>query len=845
MNVELTQKNRSITHMFKRHFTNESFNEAELKTKSASSVLYDTDGNIIFKLEDVEVPKNWSQLAIDILISKYIRRSDVPDTEHETSIHQVIARIVDTLMNEGIKRKYFNSKDAKVFRDELYKMLFDQIAAFNSPVWFNLGLYHKYKIESKAHHYYWDFNESKVKNTLNAYEHPQCSACFIQSVNDDLMDIFSLLKNEAKLFKFGSGTGTNFSKIRGQNEKISGGGTSSGLMSFLEVLDRAAGATKSGGTTRRAAKMVCLDIDHPEIEDFIHWKMREEQKAQALIKAGYDSDFNGEAYKTVSGQNSNNSVRITDAFMKALESNQDWELTNRTDSKVYKKISAKKLWESICTSAWYCADPGLQFHSTINNWHTCPTEGEINASNPCSEYMFLDNSACNLASINLLKFFDQNLNFDIKGFKQACKLLITAQDILVDLSSYPTQKIAKNSHDFRPLGLGYANLGASLMVQGIAYDSEQGREFASLITSIMTATAFEQSAQLAKSLKPFQGFEKNKSTTLKVLEQHQSSQPKSTSAFNALLDESQNLWNTTLECAQKYGLRNSQVTVLAPTGTIGLLMDCDTTGVEPDYSLVKFKKLSGGGYFKIVNQSVAMALKNLNYNFQQITDINEYILGHDFWPKNQKWSEEKLIKAGFTKDDLKRILNNSKIAFDLNQVFLNLSDSAKKSFDVTNDQQWKVKFFNKLNLNNSEQKQFQYYLLGHSTIEGAPHIKDEHLPVFDCANKCGETGKRFIKPMGHIKMMAAIQPFISGAISKTINLPNEATVEDISEIYKQSWRLGLKAVSIYRDGCKSSQPLNSQTIAKDTPNCIDCGYKTIRNGSCYKCINCGSSLGCS
>lgn len=811
MDVEVIKKNRSTQSMIQRYFTDTKFDETQLETKTGQSALYDFTGNVIFKMDNIEVPKAWSQLAVDILISKYLRRSGVPKTEHETSVHQVISRITDTLMNEGIERKYFGKKEAKIFRDELYLMLFDQRAAFNSPVWFNLGLYHKYGIQGKGGHHHWDFKENKINQTTNSYEHPQCSACFIQSVNDDLMDIFKLVQTEAKLFKFGSGTGTNFSKVRGKNENISGGGTSSGLMSFLEVLDRAAGATKSGGTTRRAAKMVCLDLDHPEIEEFIDWKMKEEKKVQALIQAGYDSDFNGEAYKTVSGQNSNNSVRITDAFMQALEKDAEWPLINRTDGEVYKKISAKKLWNKICESAWFCADPGVQFHSTINNWHTCPEDGEINASNPCSEYMFLDNSACNLASVNLIKFFDKDLNFDVKGFKQACKVLITAQDILVDLSSYPTEEIATNSHNYRPLGLGYANLGTSLMLQGLAYDSDEGREFAGLISSIMTATAYEQSAELSNTLTPFAGYEKNKASTLKVIKQHRDSQPKKIERFFDLATESIKSWDKAVDLAEKFGVRNSQTTVLAPTGTIGLLMDCDTTGVEPDFSIVKFKKLAGGGYFKIVNQSVPTALLRLGYNTQQVAEIQQYILGHETWPEDGKWSKDKLLSLGLQNSDLKAILNNAKMAFDLNQVFVGLSDVAKKAFGIETESDWRSQIFNKLDLSSEEQKQFKFYVLGHATIEGAPYLKPEHLSIFDCANKCGEIGTRFIQPMGHIKMMSAIQPFLSGAISKTVNLPKEATVEDISEIYVQSWKLGVKAVALYRDGCKSSQPLNTKS----------------------------------
>lgn len=719
-----------------RYFTHPGKNPLnELNTVKANSAIKDVDGGIVFEMKNVEVPEDWSQLAIDILVSKYFRKAGVPKTGHEVSVKQVVHRLAHTLRTAAEDRGYFKGSEADTFEAELSYLLAHQMGAFNSPVWFNLGLYQEYGIAGTGGNFAVDPISNTVKKTKSAYEHPQCSACFIQSVDDDLMSIFDLIKNEARLFKYGSGTGTNFSKIRGRQEKLSGGGTSSGLISFLEVLDRGAGATKSGGTTRRAAKMVCLDMDHPEIEDFITWKMREEKKAAALIAAGYSSDFNGEAYKTVSGQNSNNSVRITNEFMKAVENDLEWKTTARTDGKTVATYKARDLWKKIAEASWSCADPGIQFDSTINAWHTCSNTDRIHASNPCSEYMFLNDTACNLASLNLVKFLKSDGSFDLEGYQHACRVFIMAQEILVGFSSYPTELIAQNSQDYRPLGLGYANLGTLLMLKGIPYDSDEARGWATALTAIMSGEAYSTSAEIAGKLGAFHGYAKNREPMLAVIRKHKAAayQISSSGVPDALAKCAKDAWERAITLGEKHGYRNAQVTVLAPTGTIGLLMDCDTTGIEPDFALVKYKKLAGGGYFKIVNSSVPQALKNLGYTATQIQDI-------------------------------------------------------------------------------------EAYLVETMGIEGAPHVKKEHLAVFDCANPCGDHGTRFIAPLGHIKMMAAVQPFLSGAISKTVNLPNSATVEEVEDLHFQAWKMGLKAVALYRDGSKLSQPLNVKAEKKaDAP----------------------------
>jgi ribonucleoside-diphosphate reductase alpha chain len=786
----------------------------------SSSKIKDTDGRTVFALENVEVPSAWSQLAIDILVSKYFRKAGVPVTGHETSVRQVIRRVAHTLRKAGEQMGYFTAVDAVAFEEELSYLLIHQMGAFNSPVWFNLGLYHEYGIEGSGGNYAWDASAMRIVETANAYARPQCSACFIQSVDDDLMAIFQLAKNEARLFKYGSGTGTNFSKLRGGQEKLAGGGLSSGLMSFLEVLDKGAGATKSGGTTRRAAKMVCLDMDHPEILDFITWKQREERKVAALISAGYSSDFNGEAYKTVAGQNSNNSVRVSDDFMKAVDAGGKWETKARTDGRTVNTYDAREMWKTVAEAAWSCADPGVQYDTTINDWHTCANTDRIRASNPCSEYMFLDDTACNLSSLNLVKFLKSDGTFDIEAYRRACRIFIIAQEILVDLSSYPTETIAKNSHDYRPLGLGYANLGTMLMLKGIPYDSDEGRAWAAALTSIMCGHAYAVSAEEAGAIGAFPGYEKNRESMLRVIAKHRDAAYKidSAKAPHELVSAARQDWDLALRLGEKYGYRNSQVTVLAPTGTIGLLMDCDTTGVEPDFALVKFKKLAGGGYFKIVNQSVPAALKNLGYTTTQTEEIIRYVLGAMNLDGTPHVNREFLKAKGLTDAEIAKIEKTLPGTFELSSAFskFTMGDALLKRIGVSETDLAKptFNFLTWAGMSQNQLAEANEAICGTMTVEGAPHIKDEHLAVFDCANKCGNKGQRFIAPMGHVRMMAAVQPFLSGAISKTVNVPNETTVEEIQDIYYQGWKLGLKAVALYRDGCKLSQPLSTKSDTK-------------------------------
>ena len=694
-----------------------------------NAVISGADGEIVFEMKDIEIPATWSQLATDIVASKYFRKAGVPNQKgHESSVRELIHRVVKTIADQGYREGYFDTaKSADNFRNDLQWLLLHQYGAFNSPVSFNVGIFHEYNIKGNGENYAWNGKEN-YRLVKNQYQRPQGSACFIQSVGDDLGDIFTLMKNEAKLFKYGSGTGSNMSRLRGSNETLSGGGKSSGLLSFLKVLDSAAGAIKSGGTTRRAAVMRCLDADHPEIVDFIEWKVKEEAKARALIEKGYSSDFNGEAYATISGQNSNNSVRLTDAFMEVVEMDADWSTINRIGGDVHETFKARWLFDKICAAAWECADPGVQFDSTINYWHTCINSSPIRASNPCSEYMFIDDSACNLASLNLEKFFGDGV-LNVARFKNACRIFLMAQEILVDFSSYPTISIAKNSHDFRALGLGFANLGTLLMMAGHPYDSPEGCAIAGLISAIMTGYAYEVSADIADCMGVFGRYEENREVMLRVIRQHRDALKReeyisdSHPEIQSLHQSAQECWESAIAKGEKHGYRNAQVTVLAPTGTIGLLMDCATTGVEPAYSLVMWKKLAGGGVIPIVNQNVAKVLEKLAYTEEDIAKIKRHI-------------EE------------------------------------------------------------------------NSTIEGAEGLNPDHLPIFDCAIS-GPGGKRAIEPMGHVKMMAAVQPFVSGAISKTINIPKRSTVEDIRHIYLNSWKMGVKAITIYRDGSKGSQPLNT------------------------------------
>ncbi|MEO1236064.1 MAG: adenosylcobalamin-dependent ribonucleoside-diphosphate reductase [Planctomycetota bacterium] len=889
-----------------RHFTaagQDVFDTVEWTRRSTR--IANMDGSVVFEMNDAELPKSWSQLASDIMVSKYFRKAGVPSdggerglpspdwsegdevvNGPEKSARQVIHRLAGCWRHWGEEHGYFDTPDdAQAFYDELCHMMLHQQCAPNSPQWFNTGLNWAYGINGPAQgHHYVDPRNGKVKKSEDAYTHPQPHACFIQSVEDDLVGeagIMDLWTREARLFKYGSGTGTNFSSIRGENEPLSGGGKSSGLMSFLKIGDRAAGAIKSGGTTRRAAKMVCLDLDHPDIEQFVSWKVREEIKVAALVEGMkhlgddlqatakelglvLDYDFNGEAYATVAGQNSNNSVRIPNSFFEAVRENGDFGLVRRTDGELAKTVNAKELWDQIGYAAWRCADPGVQYDSTINEWHTCPEAGRINASNPCSEYMFLDNTACNLASLNLLTFYDaQARTFDVERFEHGVSLWTIVLEISVLMAQFPSKEIAELSYRFRTLGLGYANLGAMLMQAGIPYDSERGRAICGCLSATLTGKSYAASALMAKELGAFPGYKKNKKAgghMLRVVRNHRraahgvsrkdsgdagalgfyegldiapvpidadkltdTAEAYGTLAnSDALLASARDCWDEALALGEEHGYRNAQATVIAPTGTIGLLMDCDTTGVEPDFALVKFKKLAGGGYFKIANQSLRPALESLGYDEPQVRDILTHVMGTLTLdvplPGSDVSFGEWLRDKGFNRDDLQRVTDALPTIFEIGFAFnawtlgedcmdrIGLKDeAADPSFNLLKS----------LGLTGQQIKALNAVICGTQTVEGAPHLEDEHLPVFDCANKCGPTGERFIHAHGHIRMMAAAQPFISGAISKTINLPNEATVEDIQNSYELSWELGLKANALYRDGCKLSQPLNNKATDDD------------------------------
>ena len=699
------------------------FDEIEWEIRTAC--IQNDKGKIIFEQRNVEIPKDWTQTATNIVASKYFH-GKLGTPERESSVRQLISRVADTIAQWGVEGGYFRTEeDAKAFHDELTHILVRQKGAFNSPVWFNCGLWHKYHRSTQGSGWYFDPATGGIKKETEAYRHPQCSACFINSVQDNLESILNLAKTEGMLFKWGSGTGTNLSPLRSSVESLSGGGVASGPLSFMKGYDAFAGVIKSGGKTRRAAKMVILNVDHPDIEEFIQCKAKEERKAWTLVDAGYDSAIDGEAYSSIFFQNANNSVRVSDDFMKAVVEDKDWATHHISTGAVAKVYRARDLMKMIAESAWQCGDPGMQFDTTINKWHTSKATAPINASNPCSEYMFLDDSACNLASLNLMKFLTPDGKFDVDCFKHAVDILITAQEILVDNASYPTERIAKNSHDFRPLGLGYANLGALLMANGLPYDSDGGRDFSAAITALMHGEAYLQSSRIAGELEPCEGFPVNRDSFLGVISMHRQALQhiNSRNVPENMWEAARKTWDECLGSGMKYGYRNAQVTVLAPTGTIGFMMDCDTTGVEPDLALVKYKKMVGGGLIKIVNNVVPAALLKLGYTDHEASEIVNYI-----------------------------------------------------------DQ--------------------------HGTIEGAPHLKVEHLPVFDCA-LTPEKGKRSIHYMGHVRMMAAVQPFLSGAISKTVNMPEEATPEEIASVYSEGWRLGLKAIAIYRDGSKRSQPMNT------------------------------------
>ncbi|HEX6947847.1 MAG TPA: vitamin B12-dependent ribonucleotide reductase [Acidimicrobiia bacterium] len=809
------------------------------------------DGSVVFEMTDAEIPASWSQVASDIMVSKYFRKAGVPQYDAEgnpvldadgkpvlgpeRSARQVFDRLAGTWRFWGEKEGYFaTDEDAQAFEDEIKYMLANQMAAPNSPQWFNTGLNWAYGLTGPAQGFWYvDSQTGELTPSPDSYSRPAPHACFILSVKDDLVNpggIMDLWVREARIFKFGSGAGSNFSAIRAENERLSGGGKSSGVMSFLKIGDRAAGAIKSGGTTRRAAKMVILDIDHPDVEAFIDWKKVEEEKARILIQhGGYPADFNGEAYATVSGQNSNNSVRVTNEFVQAVLEDRDWELINRTDGSVRKTVKARDLWNRIAEAAWACADPGVQFDTTINAWHTSPAGGRIRASNPCSEYMFLDDTACNLASINLVRFYDDETGvFDLEAYEHAIRLWTVVLEISVAMAHFPSPEIAQGSYDYRTLGLGYANLGSLLMRQGIAYDSDEGRAIAGALTAVLTGRAYATSAEMASVVGPFPRFPENRDAMLRVIRNHRRA------AYNEsefedvshtvlgiepavcppdLLDAARKAWDDALELGEAHGYRNAQATVIAPTGTIGLLMDCDTTGVEPDFALVKFKKLAGGGYFKIVNQSVTPALRRLGYSDDQIKDIVEYIVGTSSFDGAPHVNREALVAKGLTEAEIDKVEKTLPSTFELRFAFnaYTLGEEALERLGFTKDLYTAPDFnlLRELGFTSAQINEANDHICGRQTIEGAPHLMEEHLPVFDTANKNGKYGKRFIHHNGHILMMAATQPFISGAISKTINMPNEVTVEDIEEAYRTSWELGLKAMAIYRDGSKAAQPLNS------------------------------------
>jgi ribonucleoside-diphosphate reductase alpha chain len=810
------------------------------------------DGSVVFEMHGAEIPKGWSQVAADIMVSKYFRKAGVPQTDadgqplldedgdpvlgSEQSARQVIDRLASTWRWWGQRHGYFDTEeDADAFQDEIAYMLVHQMAAPNSPQWFNTGLNHAYGLTGTAQGFWYvDPDTGRLVPSPDSYSRPAPHACFIQSVNDDLVNeggIMDLWTREARLFKYGAGTGTNFSTLRAANESLSGGGRSSGLMSFLKIGDRAAGAIKSGGTTRRAAKMVILDLDHPDIEEFVNWKRVEEDKVRALIDSGYPSDFDGEAYQTVSGQNSNNSVRVPNDFVDAVVADADWQLTTRTTGQVMKTVKARDLWHRIAEAAWVCADPGVQFDTTINEWHTCPSGGRIRASNPCSEYMFLDNTACNLASLNLVSFYDDDTgNFNIEAYRHAIRLWTIVLEISVTMAHFPSKEIAQGSYDYRTLGLGYANLGSLLMRSGIPYDSDEGRAIAGALTAIITGDAYATSAEMAGAIGPFPRYDENAESMLRVMRNHRravygadqadyegvhhtvvSVDPAHCPA--PLIEAARRSWDVAVETGEQYGYRNAQATVLAPTGTIGLLMDCDTTGVEPDFSLVKFKKLAGGGYFKIANQALDPALRSLGYSAEERAEIVTYAIGSMTLEGAPHIDRERLAERGFGDEDLAAVEKTLGGVFDVRHAFNGyaLGDETMERLGFTRAEFTDPQFdlLTALGYTEREIQEANDVVCGRQTVEGAPHLRDEHLAVFDTANRNGRNGKRYIHHTGHIKMMAAVQPFISGAISKTINMPNEVTVEDIEESYMLSWDLGLKAIALYRDGSKASQPLSS------------------------------------
>ncbi|WP_298906011.1 vitamin B12-dependent ribonucleotide reductase [uncultured Aliiroseovarius sp.] len=914
---------------------------SELDFTTTASEIRNPDGTIVFKLDECEVPTSWSQVASDVIAQKYFRKAgvpavlkkvkekgvpeflwrsvpdekameDLPEEERfggETSAKQVFDRLAGAWAYWGWKGGYFTTEeDARAYFDEMRHMLASQRAAPNSPQWFNTGLHWAYGIDGPAQgHYYVDHKTRKLTRSKSSYEHPQPHACFIQSIGDDLVGdggIMDLWVREARLFKYGSGTGTNFSSLRAADEPLSGGGKSSGLMGFLKIGDRAAGAIKSGGTTRRAAKMVIVDADHPDIEEYINWKVKEEQKVASLVagskmheqhlnhifaairawdgkeedaydpkvnetlkdavrsakkvaipeayvkrvldyaKQGfgsiefptYDTDWDSEAYATVSGQNSNNSVRVTDSFLKAVEADADWELIRRTDGSVAKTIKARDLWEQIGHAAWSCADPGIQYHDTVNAWHTCPEDGQIRGSNPCSEYMFLDDTACNLASMNLLTFLKDG-QFQAEDYMHATRLWTITLEISVMMAQFPSKEIAELSYVFRTLGLGYANIGGLLMNMGYGYDSDEGRALCGALTAIMTGVAYATSAEIASELGAFEGYERNKDHMLRVIQNHRNAAYGASEGYQdlavkpvpldlkncpdaKLVDLAMGAWDEAYALGEKHGYRNAQVSVIAPTGTIGLVMDCDTTGIEPDFALVKFKKLAGGGYFKIINRSVPAALEKLGYDSAQIEEIIAYAVGHGTMGNAPAINHTTLIGHGFGQNEIEKIEAALPSAFDIRFVFNQWTLGEEFCTNVLgipadklNDPEFNL--LRHLGFTRKDIEAANDHVLGTMTLEGAPFLKEEHYNVFDCANPCGKKGKRFLSVDSHIHMMAAAQSFISGAISKTINMPNDATIEDCQKAYELSWSLGVKANALYRDGSKLSQPLAAALVEDD------------------------------
>jgi ribonucleoside-diphosphate reductase alpha chain len=920
---------------------------AGINFRLTTSEIRNPDGSVVFRAENVEVPEFWSQVASDVLAQKYFRKAgvaarlkkveeetvpswlwrsvpdldamaNIPEKERfvsETSARQVFDRLAGCWTYWGWKGKYFSTEeDALAFFDELRFQLARQMVAPNSPQWFNTGLHWAYGVDGpgQGHHYVDPFT-GKLTKSKSAYEHPQPHACFIQGVSDDLVNeggIMDLWVREARLFKYGSGTGSNFSRLRGEGERLSGGGRSSGLMSFLKIGDRAAGAIKSGGTTRRAAKMVVVDVDHPDIETYIDWKVKEEQKVAALVTGSkinqkhlkavmkacvncegsgddcfdpeknpalrreiklarrslvsdnvikrviqfarqgykeidfptYDTDWDSEAYLTVSGQNSNNSVSLKDDFLRAVETDGDWNLIGRTTKKITKTIKARDLWEKIGHAAWASADPGLHFNTTMNDWHTCKSSGDIRASNPCSEYMFLDDTACNLASANLLTFYTSASagvagRFDIESYEHLCRLWTIVLEISVMMAQFPSKAIAELSYEFRTLGLGFANIGGLLMTMGLPYDSKEGRALCGALTAVMTGISYKTSAEMAAELGTFPGYKKNAAHMLRVIRNHRRAAHGHSNGYEALavnpvpLDHAScpqadivthavAAWDAALALGETSGYRNAQTTVVAPTGTIGLVMDCDTTGIEPDFALVKFKKLAGGGYFKIINQAVPAALRALGYRESEIAEIEAYAVGHGSLSNAPGVNASTLKTKGFTDEAIAKVEKALPTAFDIkfafnkwtfgedfirDQLGIGPEAIAVPGFDL----------LSALGFSKREIEAANVHICGAMTVEGAPHLKAEHYPVFDCANPCGKVGKRYLSVESHIRMMAASQPFISGAISKTINMPNDATVEDCKSAYLLSWKLALKANALYRDGSKLSQPLNSQLISDD------------------------------